>query len=129
MAYSRDAFNRETRERIGRNQRETRKREERTIDRLQKDQQELRYGAMADGLSQTNKIARESQRDLERDLEGARESKRELEKARGSKSELEGAREEIQSYLYNLFTDKRTNGRTLLVPKVAIATEKQRQKT
>ena len=39
------------RERLGRNERETREREERTIDRLQKDQQETRYGAMADGLS------------------------------------------------------------------------------
>ena len=66
MAYSRDAFNRETRERLGRNQKETRKREERTIDRLEKDQQETRYGAMADGLSQTYKIARDSQRELER---------------------------------------------------------------
>ena len=39
--------------------------------------------------------------------------------------EMEKAREEIQSYLDNLFTNKQTNGRTLLVPKVAIATEKQ----
>ena len=75
MAYSCDAFYRKTRERLWRNQKETRKREERTIDTLEKDQKETRYGAMADGLSQSNKIARESQRDLET----VRESQRELE--------------------------------------------------
>ena len=101
MAHSRDAFNREIRERLGRNQRETRKREERTIDRLQKDQQETRYGAMADGLSQTNKIARE----IQRELDGARESKR-------------GDMKPFRQLVY------KKNGRTLLVPKVAIATEK-----
>ena len=36
---------------------------------------------------------------------------------------MERAREEIWSYLDNLFTDRQTDGRTLLVPKVAIATE------
>ena len=76
---------------------------------------------MAYGLSQTNKRARESQR----------ESQRELESARGSQGELERDREEIWSYLDNLYTDRQTDkqtngqtdGRTLLVPKVAIATE------
>ena len=69
---------------------------------------------MADGLTQTNKR-------LEGDYierEGAEKAQR----------ELEGAREEIWSYLDNLYTnkqtDKQTDGRTLLVPKVAIATEK-----
>ena len=89
MAYSRDAFNRETRERLGRNQRETRKREEITIDRLEKDQQETRYVVMADGLSQSNKIARESYREVERVRERARESQRELERVRESQRELD----------------------------------------
>ena len=117
MAYSCDDFNTETRERLGRNQRETRKREERTNVRLQKDQQEKRYGAMADGLSQTNKIARESQRDLERELEGAKESQRELERDRGSQREIEGVRESQREqerryraiYTTCLQTDKQTD--------------------
>ena len=52
---------------------ETRQREERTIDRLEKGCQ---VAAMADGLSQTNKIARELERARETysELEGARES-------------------------------------------------------
>ena len=69
MAYSRDAFieTREDREGLERD-RESRG----TIDRLQKDWQDTIYGAMADGLSQTNKIARE----IQRELDGPRESKR-----------------------------------------------------
>ena len=43
---------------------------------------------------------------------------------------MERAREEIWRYLDNLFTDRQTDGqtdgRTLLVPKVAIATEKSK---
>ena len=53
----------ETRERIERDQGETRERDQRkTENRLERHQQETRDGAMADGLSQTNKIASESQR-------------------------------------------------------------------
>ena len=117
MAYSRDACIeiREDRERIERAQGERESRG--TIDRLQQDWHDTIYRATADGLSQTNKIARER----------ARESQRQLE--RESQRQLNGAREEIWSYLDNLFTDRQTNGqtdgRTLLVPKVAIATEKQ----
>ena len=44
-------------ERIVRGQRETREKR-RNIDRLWKDWQDTRFGAMADGLSQTNKMAR-----------------------------------------------------------------------
>ena len=43
--------------------------------------------------------------------------------------ELERAREQIWSYLDNLYMDKQTNkqtdGQALLVPKVSIATEKK----
>ena len=49
MAYSCDAFPKDYRERLARDQRETREREERD-------------GAMADGLTYTDNIARESQR-------------------------------------------------------------------
>ena len=89
MAYSRDAYIRE--QRLGRNQEETRERQERdkreTRERLERDQREtrerqerdkketreklMRYGAMEDGLSQSNKIAGENQRQQE---ERARES-------------------------------------------------------
>ena len=71
MAYSRDAFTRdqqETRER--QDQRETREKLE-------------RYGAMGDSLTQSNKIAGENQRQLERGreiVEIARESQRELDR-------------------------------------------------
>ena len=72
MAYSRDAFieTREDREGLERD-RESRG----TIDRLQKDWQDTIYGAMADGLSQTNEIARggRGDRDSQRELERARE--------------------------------------------------------
>ena len=65
-----------------------------------------RYGDMEDGLSQSNKIAGESQRELEtrekarenyreleRELEIVRDSQRQLERARQSQRELERARE------------------------------------
>ena len=118
-------------ERLERDKGETRKREERTIDRLEKDQQETRYRAMTDGLSQTNKIAREIQRESQRDLERAREIQRELERARESYRELQRAREgqrELEQerraiYTTCLQTDRQTDGWTLLVHKVAIATE------
>ena len=46
---------------------------------------------------------------------------------------MERVREEIWSYLDNLMTNRQTNkqtdGQTLLVPKVAIATEKDKQET
>ena len=51
-----------------------------------------RYGAMEYGLTQSNKIARENQRELERGRESQRESQRELERARESQRELERAR-------------------------------------
>ena len=57
MAYSRDAFIRD--------QQETRERQDKseTSVRLERDQ---RYGDMEDGLSQSNKIAGESQRESQR---------------------------------------------------------------
>ena len=67
MAYSRNAFTRE--------QQQTRERQE-------------RYGAMEDGLSQSNKIAGENQRQQEERVE----------RARGSQIGLEGAREARESY-------------------------------
>ena len=77
MAYSRDACIeiREDREGLERDRESGG-----TIDRLQKDWQDTIYGAMADGLSQTNEIARggrgdrERAREIQRELEGARES-------------------------------------------------------
>ena len=65
MAYSCDAFieTREDRERIERAQGERESRG--TIDRLQKDWQDTIYGAMADGLSQTNELARGGRGDRE----------------------------------------------------------------
>ena len=62
-----------------------------------------RYGAMEDGLSQSNKIAGENQRQQE---------ERVLEIARDSQRQLEGVREEIWSYLDNLMTNGQTNKRT-----------------
>ena len=68
VAYSHDAFTRDqqetrerdkTRVRLERDQRKTR-------ERLEKDKEKLeRYGTMEDGLSQSNKVAGESQRELE----------------------------------------------------------------
>ena len=115
MAYSRDAFTRdqqETRER--QDQRETREKLE-------------RYGAMEDGLSQSNKIAGENQRqqeeraresyryleiarDIWRQLEIARDGQRQLEKARDSQRELERRYGAIQTTC--TLTDKQTDKRT-----------------
>ena len=71
---------------------------------------------MADGLSQTNEIARGGRGDRER----AREIQRELEGARESQDgDIELFRQLVHGQ-----TNRQTDGRTLLVPKVAIATEK-----
>ena len=93
MAYSRDPFlerdwREDWRERLERErlERETGKRDWRQ--RLgrktrERDQQDTRDEAMADGLTQNNEVARECQRKLERarasqiELEGARECQRE----------------------------------------------------
>ena len=75
MAYSRNAFTRE--------QQETRVRDK-TRMRLEIDQRETReklerYGAMEDGLSQSNKIAGENQRQQEESQRQQEESYREIE--------------------------------------------------
>ena len=62
---------REIRERLERDQRETRE----TRERLERNQKDKRDGAMADGLTQTNKIVRERARGV------ARESQIKLERA------------------------------------------------
>ena len=66
MAYSRDAFITEIRDRLERDQRGIREGLERdqreTRERQQRFQQEKKDGAIAYGLSQTNKRGRESQR-------------------------------------------------------------------
>ena len=67
-----------------------------------------RYGAMEYGLTQSNKIARENQRELERGRESQRESQRELERARESQTR-ERAVEEIWSYLDRLVTKTLTD--------------------
>ena len=91
MAYSRNAFI-ETRE-----DREGLERESRgTIDRLQKVWQDTIYGATADGLSQTNKIAREIQ----------------IKRARWSQIEQERRYEAIQTTC--LQTNRQTDEWTLL---------------
>ena len=82
MAYSCDAFPREQRETRETGEGNWRKRLERKT--RERDQQDTRDEAMADGLTQNNEVARECQREIER------------------------AREEIQSYLDNLVTDKQT---------------------
>ena len=71
--------------------------------------------AMADGLTQTNKIASKSWRELERDqremelwLMAYHSLTRQLERA----IRRERAREEIWSYLDNLMTDKQTDRQT-----------------
>ena len=72
MAYSPDATTRQSNktERLEKNTRER--------DQRERDLQDTIDGAMADGLTQINKVARESQIVLER----AREQLRELERAR-----------------------------------------------
>ena len=82
MAYSCDAFPRDYRERL----------ERKTGER---DQQDTRDGAMTDGLTQTNEVARESQR--------------ELEIARDRLIQLKRAREEIWSYLDIMVNDRLTD--------------------
>ena len=64
MAYSRDAFPTDQRDKRERLERETRERDQR--ERLERktrerDQQDTRDGAMADCLTQNNKVAREIQ--------------------------------------------------------------------
>ena len=75
MAYSCDAF---TREQQG--TRETLKIE--TSKKLARFYQEARDGAMANGLTQSNKIGRERDREIYKELERVRECQRELESNR-----------------------------------------------
>ena len=99
MAYSRNAFieTREDREGLERDRESGG-----TIDRPQNDWRDTIYRAIADGLSQTNEIARGGRGDRER----ARESQRDLEGARGSKRELGWRYRAIQT------TCTRTNRQT-----------------
>ena len=92
MAYSRDAFIRD--------QQETRERQEQsqTSVSLERD-----YRDMEDGLSQSNKIARESQR-LERQLGRARERERARDWRETQRGDMELFRQ-----LDNRQTDKQTN--------------------
>ena len=95
MAYSRDA--------IIRDQQETRERQDQSETSVRLE----RYGDMEDGLSQSNKIAGESQRELEtreRARETQRESQRDLERDRDQRESQIGDME-----LFRQLDDGQTN--------------------
>ena len=109
MAYSHNGFIRD--------QQQTRENQDQseTSVRLERDKLETRPqrdGAAVEGLTQSNKIAGENQRQQERGREIARDSQRQLEKARDSQRELErryGAIPELFRHIVHKLTDKRTD--------------------